>query len=567
MAVKDASPISHATLGVPLTLTSGIERVFPTLTPAQVERIAAHGRVRQIRPGEVLVQPGDQIVPFFVVTSGGVEIVRPSSANETLVALYGPGQFTGEVNMLSGRPALLQVRASESGEVIEVDREQLLALVQTDSQLSEIIMRAFILRRVELIAHGLGDVVLLGSNHCSATLRVKEFLTRNGHPYSYIDLDRDDGVQDLLDRFHVGAADVPVVICRGEVVLRSPTNQQIADCLGFNEAIDQTQIRDVVVVGAGPAGLAAAVYAASEGLDVLVVETNSPGGQAGSSSKIENYLGFPTGISGQALAGRAYTQAQKFGAQVIIAKGAKQLACDRTPYAIEIDGGLQVPARTVIIATGAAYRKPSIENLPQFENAGVYYGATFMEAQLCRGEEVVVVGGGNSAGQAAVFLAQTAKRVHMLVRSSGLAESMSRYLIRRIEQNPAIVLRTNTEIVALEGSNHLERVRWRDDKAGNTETHDIRHVFLMTGAVPGTQWLEGCVALDAKGFIKTGPDLSQEDLAAAHWPLARAPHLLETSLPGVFAVGDVRGGNIKRVASAVGEGSIAISFVHQALHQ
>jgi thioredoxin reductase (NADPH) len=567
MTVKDASPITHATLGVPLTLTSGIERVFPTLTPAQVERIAAHGRVRQIRPGEVLVQPGDQIVPFFVVTSGGVEIIRPSSANETLVALYGAGQFTGEVNMLSGRPALLQVRASESGEVIELDREHLLALVQTDSQLSEIIMRAFILRRVELIAHGLGDVVLLGSNHCSETLRVKEFLTRNGHPYAYIDLDRDDGVQDLLDRFNVSAADVPVLICRGETVLRSPTNQQIADCLGFNEGIDQTQIRDVVIVGAGPAGLAAAVYAASEGLDVLVLETNSPGGQAGSSSKIENYLGFPTGISGQALAGRAYTQAQKFGAQVMIAKGAKQLACERMPYAVEIDGGLRVPARTVIIATGAAYRKPSIENLLQFENAGVYYGATFMEAQLCRGEEVVVVGGGNSAGQAAVFLAQTTKRVHMLVRSNGLAESMSRYLIRRIEQNPAIVLRTNTEIVALEGSNHLERVRWRDDKAGDIETHDIRHIFLMTGAVPSTQWLDGCVALDAKGFIKTGPDLSQDDLAAAHWPLARVPHLLETSLPGVFAVGDVRGGNIKRVASAVGEGSIAISFVHQALHE
>jgi thioredoxin reductase (NADPH) len=567
MTETDALPVTRARLGVASTLTSGVERTFPTLTPAQVERIAAHGRVRQIRAGEVLVQPGDQIVPFFVITTGGIEIVRPSSANETLVVLYGPGQFTGEVNMLSGRPALLQVRASEAGEVIEVDREQLLALVQTDSQLSEIIMRAFILRRVELIAHGLGDVVLLGSNHCSATLRVKEFLTRNGHPYSYIDLDRDADVQVLLDRFHVTAADVPVLICRGEVVLRSPTNQQIADCLGFNEAIDQTKLRDVVIVGAGPAGLAAAVYAASEGLDVLVLETNSPGGQAGSSSKIENYLGFPTGISGQALAGRAYTQAQKFGAQVIIAKGATQLACDRMPYAVEIDGGPRVPARTVIIATGAAYRKPSIENLPQFENAGVYYGATFMEAQLCRGEEVVVVGGGNSAGQAAVFLAQTAKRVHMLVRAKGLAETMSRYLIRRIEQNPAIILRTNTEIVALEGSNHLESVRWRDHQAGNIETHEIRHVFLMTGAVPGTKWLEGCISLDVKGFIKTGPDLSPEDLAAAHWPLPRAPHLLETSLPGVFAVGDVRGGNIKRVASAVGEGSIAISFVHQALHQ
>ena len=552
---------------IALTLPSGVERMFPTLTRAQLERVAAQGRVRPIQAGEVLVEPGQQIVPFFVVRAGAIEIIRPSGTAETLVVVYGPGQFTGEVNMLSGRPAMLRVRVGESGEALEVDRERLLALVQTDSELGELIMRAFILRRVELIAHGLGDVVLVGSNHCAGTLRVKEFLTRNGHPYSYIDLDRDTDVQDLLDRFQVTAADVPVLICRGEVVLRNPTNQEIAECLGFNEVIDQTQIHDVVIVGAGPAGLAAAVYAASEGLDVLVLETNAPGGQAGSSSKIENYLGFPTGISGQALAGRAYTQAQKFGAQVIIATGAKRLVCDRKPYAIEMDDNTRVPARSIVIATGAEYRVPTIENLSEFKGVGVYYGATFMEAQLCRGEEVVVMGGGNSAGQAAVFLAQTAKRVHMLVRGSGLAESMSRYLIRRIEQNPAIVLRTNTEIVALEGSNHLERVRWRNDQTGSIETHDIRHVFVMTGAVPSTDWLRGCVALDAKGFIKTGPDLSQDDLAAAHWPLVRAPHLLETSLPGVFAVGDVRGGNIKRVASAVGEGSIAISFVHQVLSE
>jgi thioredoxin reductase (NADPH) len=559
--------MTDKTLPVALTLPSGVERMFPTLTRAQLERVAAQGRVRPIQAGEVLVEPGQQIVPFFVVRAGAIEIIRPSGTAETLVVVYGPGQFTGEVNMLSGRPAMLRVRVGESGEALEVDRERLLALVQTDSELGELIMRAFILRRVELIAHGLGDVVLVGSNHCAGTLRVKEFLTRNGHPYSYIDLDRDTDVQDLLDRFQVTAADVPVLICRGEVVLRNPTNQKIAECLGFNEVIDQTQIHDVVIVGAGPAGLAAAVYAASEGLDVLVLETNAPGGQAGSSSKIENYLGFPTGISGQALAGRAYTQAQKFGAHVIIATGAKRLVCDRKPYAIEMDDNTRVPGRSIVIATGAEYRVPTIENLSEFKGVGVYYGATFMEAQLCRGEEVVVMGGGNSAGQAAVFLAQTAKRVHMLVRAKGLAETMSRYLIRRIEQNPAIDLRTNTEIVALEGSNHLERVRWRDDQAGSIESHDIKHVFVMTGAVPSTEWLHGCVALDAKGFIKTGPDLSQDDLAAAHWPLARAPHLLETSLPGVFAVGDVRGGNIKRVASAVGEGSIAISFVHQVLSE
>jgi thioredoxin reductase (NADPH) len=559
--------MTDRTLPLSLTQSSGDERMFPKLTAAQIERIAAHGHVRPILRGELLVQAGEKAVPFFVVLTGEIEMVRPSGITETLVAVHGPGQFTGEVNMLSGRPALVRGRASQPGEVIELDHQQLVALVQTDSEIGELIMRAFIIRRVELIAHGLGDVVVVGSNHCSGTLRVKEFLTRNGHPYSYIDLDRDADVQELLDRFHVTVADVPVVICRGDVVLRNPTNQQIAGCLGLNDVIDQTQLRDLVIVGAGPAGLAAAVYGASEGLGVLVLETNAPGGQAGSSSKIENYLGFPTGISGQALAGRAYTQAQKFGAQVIIAKCAQRLVCDRKPYVIETDDGLRVPARTVMIATGAAYQKPSLENLSHFEGAGVYYGATFMEAQLCRGEEVIVVGGGNSAGQAAVYLAQTAKRVHMLVRSSGLAQSMSRYLIRRIEENPVIVLRTHTELTALEGSSHLERVRWRNHQAGVTETHDIRHLFVMAGAAPSTGWLADCVTLDDKGFIKTGPDLSQEDLAAAHWPLARAPYLLETSLPGVFAVGDVRCGNLKRVASAVGEGSIAVSFVHQALKE
>jgi thioredoxin reductase (NADPH) len=559
--------MSDTTPPVPLTLASRADQVFPTLTPEQIARVAAHGHVRRVERGEVLLEPGDQNPRFFVVTAGHIEVVKPSGDTEEPVTIHRRGQFTGEVSMLSRRRGFVRMRAGEAGEVIELDREQLLMLVQIDSELSEILMRAFILRRVEMIAHEFGDVVLVGSTHAPGTLRVKEFLTRNGHPYSYIDLDRDAGVQDVLDRFHVAVADVPVLICRGEVVLRDPTNEQIADCLGFNDAIDHTQVRDLVIVGAGPSGLAAAVYGASEGLDVLVLEANAPGGQAGLSSRIENYLGFPTGISGQELAARAYTQAQKFGAQLIIAKGARQLACDRKPYAIEIDDGPRVPARTVIIATGAEYRRPSLENLSQFEGAGVYYCATFVEAQVCRGDDVVVVGGGNSAGQAAVFLAQTAKRVHMLVRSNGLAESMSRYLIRRIEQSPAIVLRTRTNLVALEGSDHLERVRWRDDESGSIETHHIKHVFVMTGAVPSTGWLRGCVVLDAKGFIKTGPDLSHDDLAAARWPLARPPYLLETSRPGVFAVGDVRGGNIKRVASAVGEGSIAVAFVHQVLHE
>jgi len=541
--------------------------MMPTLTAAQIARIAAHGRLRQMQPGDVLVKAGDRASHFYVVIQGQIELVRPNGETEELVAIYGPGKFTGEVNLLSGRRGFVQIRAIDVGEVIEVDRQDLLALVQTDSELSDILMRAFILRRVELIAQGLGDVALVGSNHCAGTLRIKEFLTRNGHPYTFVDLDHDEGVQDMLDHFQVAEEDVPVLICRGTVVLRNPSNRQIADCLGFNDAINQTEVRDLVIVGAGPSGLAAAVYGASEGLDVLVLESNAPGGQAGSSSKIENYLGFPTGISGQELTARGYTQAQKFGAQLIIAKGATQLACDRKPYAIEIDNAARVPARAIIIATGAEYRRLSLENLSQFEGAGVYYGATFVESQLCRGEEVIVVGGGNSAGQAAVFLAQTAKHVHLLIRSDGLAETMSRYLIRRIEQNPAITLRPQTEIVALEGRDILERVSWRDNQAEKIETRDINHVFVMAGAIPNTHWLDGCVAMDGKGFIKTGPDLSPDDLAAAGWPLARAPHLLETSLPGVFAVGDVRGGSIKRVASAVGEGSIAVAFVHRVLHE
>jgi len=417
---------------------------------------------------------------------------------------------------------------------------------------------------VEMIAQGVGDVILIGSTHCSGTLRIKEFLTRNGHPYTYMDLDNEASVQALLDHFGVKLADVPVAICAGRV-LRNPTNREIADCLGFNEAIDQAKLRDVVIIGAGPAGLAAAVYAASEGLDTLVVESDSPGGQAGSSSKIENYLGFPTGISGQELAGRAYAQAQKFGAQLVIARGATRLACERRPYTVETDKGQRVPARAVIIATGANYRRLALDNISRFEGAGVYYGATFLESQLCKDEEVVVVGGGNSAGQAAVFLAQTAKHVHVFVRSKGLDQTMSRYLIRRIEQHPAITLHARTEIVKLEGDVHLERVEWRNNETGTVDSRPIRHAFMMTGAVPCTEWLGGCLAVDAKGFIKTGPDLTKEDLA--HWPLSRPPYLLEASLPGVFAVGDVRGGNVKRVASAVGEGSIAVSFVHQVLHE
>jgi thioredoxin reductase (NADPH) len=551
--------------GLPLA-RARIEHIFPKLTPTQIRRITPHGHTRTTKRGQVLYEQGDSASSFFVVVSGELEVLRPSGTVDTLVTVHHSGQFTGEVGTLSGRRTMFRLRVTKPGKVIELDRQHMLTLVQTDAELGEILMKAFILRRAELITAGVGDIVLIGSTYSADTLRIKEFLMRNGHPYSYIDLEHDPDVQNMLDSFHLAASEIPVVICRGQVVLRNPSKQEIAKCLGFNESINQTQVRDLIIIGAGPSGLAAAVYGASEGLNVLVLETDLPGGQAGSSSRIENYLGFPTGISGQDLVGRAYFQAQKFGAEIFITKGMR-LLCNHKPYVVEVENGVIIPARTVVIATGAAYRKPQCEKLSHFEGAGVYYAATPMEAQLCKGEEVIVIGGGNSAGQAAVFLAENTKRVHMLVRSASLADKMSRYLIRRIEETPKIVFRPYTEIIALQGDDHLESVKWRNNQTGMTEEHKIRNMFLMTGADPNTGWLDGCLTLDSKGFIKTGLDLSPEDLNSKHWPFARQPYLLETSLPGVFAVGDVRSGSIKRVASAVGEGSVAVSFIHKVLQE
>jgi thioredoxin reductase (NADPH) len=546
-------------------ITPHPEHAFPLLTPAQMTRIAARGQRRTMAIGDVLVEAGQQPVPFFAIVSGEVQVLRPSPGADARIVTHGPAEFTGEATLLTGRRAITRIQAIGAGEVVELDREQLLGLIQTDAELSDIFMRAFVLRRTVLITGGYGDVVLIGSPHCAGTLRVTEFLTRNGHPFHYINLDSDADAQDLLDRFHVTVADVPVLICRGDAVLRNPGNQTIADCLGFNQGIDRTHVRDLVIVGAGPAGLAAAVYGASEGLDVLVLEANLPGGQAGSSSRIENYLGFPAGISGLDLTARAYAQAQKFGAELMSAKGAAKLSCGGQVYSVHLEDGGRIDTRALIVASGAQYRKPALPNLAQFEGAGVYYAASRMEAQLCAGEEVVIVGGGNSAGQAAIFLAETVRCVHLLVRKDGLAATMSRYLIRRIEAHPAITLRSRTEVVSLQGDRHLDRVQWQDGRTGTLETRDIRHVFMMTGATPNTGWLDGCVALDRHGFIKTGPGLSSEDLTAAQWPLARPPFLLETSRPGVFAVGDVRAGDVKRVASAVGDGASAVAFVHQVL--
>ena len=541
-------------------------QMFPRLTPAQIDRIASLGQRRRVRAGEVMFEVGDRDTAFFVVISGELEILRPMGDHEERVVLQGPGEFTGEINMLSGRRALVRGRIAQDGEVVVVDREHLRALVQRDSQLSEILMRAFILRRVGLIAQGGGELVLIGSRHSAGTLHLREFLTRNAQPYTYQDVDTDPAVQELLDRFHIGVGEVPVVVCRGGNVLKNPSIEELAAVLGLSPTLNPNTVRDLIIVGAGPAGLAAAVYAASEGLDVLVLEGTAPGGQAGTSSRIENYLGFPTGISGQALAGRAFTQAEKFGADIAIGRRAVRLDCDARPYKVQLENGETVHTRAVVIATGARYRKPDLPELQRFEGVGVYYSATHLEAQLCAQEEVAIVGGGNSAGQAAVFLAEIASRVHVFVRGDGLTDSMSRYLIQRLSDSPVVDVRTRTRIEALNGQDWLEGIRCRAVDTGAEESFALRHLFLMTGADPHTDWLKGCVQLDDKAFVRTGADLRRDELEG-RWPLARAPYLLETSIPGVFAVGDARSGSLKRVASAVGEGSICVQLVHRVLQE
>jgi len=535
------------------------DAMFPRLDDGHIARLVPLGQQRRAEPGEILYDQGDVTHGVFVVLDGSLEAVGISTAGEAVLRVVDRGMFTGEVNQISGRRSLVRVRAREASSVLEISRANLQRVMQTDVALGELFLRAFLLRRGFLIDHSAGDALLVGSSHSSDTLRLREFLTRNGHPHVYIDLDHDTVAQSLLDHFHFRIEEIPVLICRGEKVLRNPSNAEAAECFGLNQGIDEAVVYDLIVVGAGPAGLAAAVYGASEGLKVLVVESNSPGGQAGSSSKIENYLGFPLGISGQELSRRAFVQAEKFGAQIAVARSARKLKCVRPPYTVELDDGASVQGRSIIVAGGAQYRKLAVPNLAQFEGVGVYYGATAIEAQLCHGEEVVIVGGGNSAGQAAIFLSTQARHVHVLVRGPGLAETMSRYLISRIEACREITLCPRTEVEALEGNARLERIRWRDTATGSTGLHEIRHLFLMTGAQPNTSWLKGCLALDGKQFVQTGQDLGTD------WPLPRAPYLLETSLPGVFAVGDIRAGSVKRVASAVGEGSMAVQFVHKVL--
>ena len=539
----------------------------PVLTVAEIDRARPYGRIRQADLGEILYRPGEVGRPCFILLSATLEIVQPSIHGERPVFNLCPGMFTGEAGSIAGQRTVVQARVIQAGEILELRPDDLRTLVAREAGLGEVLLRAFVLRRLMLINRQLGNVAVIGSRHSADTLRIREFLGRYGHPYTYVDLDLDDTSRNLLDRFSIAISEIPIVIGNGTMVLRNPSTSQLADSLGLNDNIDTSRLHDLIVVGAGPAGLAASVYAASEGLDILLIESHAPGGQAGASSRIENYLGFPTGVSGQELATSATRQAQKFGAKMAVARAIVQLRCERRPYELVMDDGTVFFARTIVIATGACYNKPTAVCLDRFAGRGIHYGATHIESQLCEDEEVIVVGGGNSAGQAAVFLSQTARRVYMLVRAADLAESMSRYLIQRIVGNPSIELLYNSEIACLEGENDLEEVRWVNKQTGELGSAPAHHLFIMTGASPNTNWLRGRLALDDKGFILTGRDLPLAIEPDQHpsWPLSRPPQLLESSLPGVFAVGDVRAGSVKRVAAAVGEGATSVSLVHRAL--
>ena len=541
------------------------DELYPKLNNEQIARLSRVGTRRSVPAGETLFDQGTIGRRFYVILQGAIEAVLPSSEGDVHIRLHQPGDFTGELDMLSGRPSLVRARTIDPTEVLELDAVSLRRLVQTDPELGAFLLRIFVRRRMAMISRAMGDMVLIGSRHSADTLRLREFLTHNGHPFTYFELGQDAPAEQLLQRLHVAREDIPVLIGRDQPPMCKPTNAELAARLGLNAEIDGKRVYDLIVVGAGPAGLAAAVYGASEGLSVLVLEAIAPGGQAGSSSRIENYLGFPLGISGQELAGRAFVQAEKFGAQIAVARQATAIECKSQPFRVGFDGDGPVRGKAIVIACGAEYRKLQVANLPQFEGAGVYYGATTMEAQLCKGEDVIVVGGGNSAGQAAMFLSTIANHVYMLVRASSLADSMSQYLIRRIEECRDITLLIRTEIVGLQGAGDLESTTWRNRDTGETETRPIRHIFSMTGANPNTAWLKGCVALDSSGFIKTGADLDANDLDRAGWQPERRPHLFETSVPRVFAVGDIRSGSVKRVASAVGEGSVVVQLVHRVL--
>jgi thioredoxin reductase (NADPH) len=537
---------------------SRYHQVYPALDEGQLAIMEKYGERRKLKANDILYSEGERHTGMFAILSGTIQATRESVQGPRLLGTHGPGTFTGEVSTLAGRAAAATTSAVTDCEVIVIDEESLRTLVVAEADLSETIMRAYILRRVAFLQGQNVGLIVIGSTSSAATLRLRHFLSRNGQPTAYFDIVDHAETKELLTRYGATEADIPIVITWQGAVLRQPDHRAVADAIGLSPDKLNGERFDLVVVGAGPAGLAAAVYAASEGLKVAVLDAKAPGGQAGTSSKIENYFGFPTGISGQALAGRGLSQCRKFGAEVGVPIEALKIDCtDAGSFHIGLDHDEGVDARAVIIATGARYRKPDLPRLEHFEGRGIYYSATFMVSAFCTNEELIVVGGGNSAGQAAVFLSRFARHVHVAIRGDGLSSSMSTYLITRINASSNITLHTRTKIIELCGESKLEAIRW--DRQGQIEQKPFRHVFLFLGAQPNTRWLGDCVALDKDGFVLTGADTGDT------WTADRPPHDLETSRPGVFAAGDARSGSVKRVAAAVGEGAAAIQAVHQYL--
>ena len=548
---------------LPDTLASRRHQMFPVLTDADLARIRRFGQVRRYKRGERLVAAGEPAPGMFVVLKGTtVSSQRDGLGSVVPIAKQGPGQFLGEVAQLSGRHALVDGHAETDVETLLVPPEQLRALIIAEADLGERIVRALILRRVGLIEAGASGPVLIGEPHSPDMLRLQTFLKRNGYPHHAVDAKHDTAAATMFAQYGA-AGDQVLVICPNGSVLLDPSEEVLGRCLGMLDTASRDALYDVVVVGAGPAGLATAVYAASEGLHVLVLDCRSFGGQAGASARIENYLGFPTGISGQALAGRAFVQAQKFGAEILIPAQAAALDCTRArsdgELTLALTDGRKLRSRTVVIASGARYRRPDVPRLAEFEGRGVWYWASALEARMCAQSEIVLVGGGNSAGQAAVFLAGHASNVHLLVRGPGLAASMSRYLIDRIDATPNIELHPHTQLTRLHGDlpGGLDAVTWRNGQTGLEDQRPIHHVFLFVGADPETGWLAGCgVARDSNGFVLTGKACSL---------LAPGATPLESNVPGVFAVGDVRSGSVKRVGGAIGEGAAVVALIHQYL--
>lgn len=544
----------------PTVIEARYDQMFPKVASAQIERLRRFGELHSYAAGDGLVATGEVSAGLFVVLAGEIDVTQHSVlGREELIVTHGAGSFMGELAQLSGRPSLVDAHARTAVEALVIPSAKLRDVLVAEAELGERIMRALILRRVGLLESGVSGPVIIGRAGHVDVLRLADFLRRSGHPHQMLDADTDSCAKTLLDRFHVDASELPIVLCPTGQILRNPRDAELAACIGLLKPIDPTKLYDVTIVGAGPSGLAAAVYGASEGLSVLVLDRHTFGGQAGASARIENYLGFPTGISGMALMARAFNQAQKFGAEMAIPDDAIRLQCNLSEgnghYRVMLANGESVSTHTVVIATGARYKRLAVPNLDQFEGASVHYWATPLEGKLCAGQEVVLVGGGNSAGQAAVYLADQVSKLWLLVRGSSLAASMSRYLVDRISGLPNVEVMLQTEVTALEGiGDRLDEIRWRHVPSGSETRKSIRHLFLFMGANPNTSWLaESNVALDQRGFVRTGPELEDR----------RKP--LETSRAGIFAIGDVRAGSTKRVAAAVGEGAQVIATIHEFL--